>query len=73
MGHHIDPEGRFQSVKHPTLPPDKIIVSFKDPRAWAALRELALGYINTDPGLSEDITERLRSIRSLNETGKGNG
>lgn len=62
MGHHIDSEGRFQSDKYPDLAPDKIVVSFKDPRARRALRCVAEDYLHTDPELSLDITKRLESI-----------
>ena len=65
MGHHIDHQGRFQSDKHPDLAPDKIIVSFKDPRAQKALVILADDYRDTDPELSDDILTRVRSLREL--------
>ena len=42
MGHHIDAAGCFQSDKHPELPPDKVLISFEDPFARAALAALAL-------------------------------
>ena len=62
MGHHIDKEGRFQSDKYPDLPPDKILVSFQDLRARAALVVLAQSYALEDSELSEDILYRLNSI-----------
>ena len=65
MGHHIDSEGRFQSDKYPDLPPDKIVLSFKDMRAWQALETLARYYHDADPGLSADILTRLASVRKL--------
>lgn len=65
MGHHIDSEGRFQSDKHPDLAPDKIIVSFKDYRAHAALAMLSLSYLETDPELATDIRTRLEALASL--------
>lgn len=61
MGHHIDKEGRFQSDKYPDLPPDKIVLSFKDPRARTALYALAECYEAADPELSADIRTRLRA------------
>ncbi len=64
MGHHIDGEGRFQSDRHPDLAPDKIVLSFKDRLACAALATLATNYKNVDPGLAQDIWERLRTIGS---------
>ena len=45
MGNHINEKGEFQSDLHPELPPDKIILSFQDPRAWSALMT---GAINPD-------------------------
>ena len=62
MGHHIDTDGRFQSNKYPHLPPDKIIVSFQDPRARRALISLANDYHTADPELSIDIQTRLDTI-----------
>ena len=62
MGHHIDKEGRFQSDKYPDLPPDKIVLSFKDRRAWRALETLAEEYQYDDAELAGDISERLRVI-----------
>lgn len=59
MGHHIDDQGRFQSDKYPDLPPDKVVVSFKDSHALPALMALARGYIQTDPEFAADILERL--------------
>lgn len=61
MGHHIV-NGRFQSEKHPELPPDRIIVSFTDPHARQALAALAIGYNNVDHELATDIRTRLASI-----------
>ncbi len=63
MGHHINDKGQFQSDKYPELAPDKIVLSFKDPRARPALTVLALGYGHKDTELSDDIRERLRTIR----------
>ncbi len=64
MGHHIDEQGRFQSDRHPDLAPDKIVVSFKDMRARSALMALAEAYHDADPGLAEDIVNRLSSLGS---------
>ena len=41
MGNHINSQGKFQSDKYPDLPPDKIILSFKDPVAREALNVYA--------------------------------
>lgn len=62
MGHHIDSDGRFQSDKHPELPPDKLLISFTDPFAWAAFSALALAYNNVDHEFATDIRERLTTI-----------
>ncbi len=63
MGHHCNKFGEFKSDKYPDLGPDKIVVSFKHPEAWASLEALAEGYREIDPELSEDILERLRAIK----------
>lgn len=63
MGHHINQNGEFQSDKHPDLPPDKIILSFKDPRAHGALLALAEGYMATDLEFSDDIRARVTSVK----------
>ena len=60
--HHIDAEGRFQSDKHPGILPDKIILSFKDGAARAALRYFAL--FTEDDELAGDILRRIRSIET---------
>ena len=62
MGHHIDSKGRFQSDKYPDLEPDKIVVSFKDPRARKALFRLAEDCEDSDSELSWDVRERLSTI-----------
>ena len=72
MAHHIDKEGRFQSDKYPDLPPDKIVISFKDPRALRGLRVIAEDYLDTDPELTADITERLKTIQ-MPGRGRANG
>ena len=61
MGHHIV-NGRFQSDKYPDLPPDKIILSFKDPRAWTPLRTYAT--LTSDTELAEDILHRLKTVQN---------
>ena len=60
MGHHINSKGQFQSDLHPDLPPDKIIMSFKDPEARRALRFFA--GITLDRELGADIRKRTWSI-----------
>jgi len=64
MGHHIDSEGRFQSDRHPDLAPDKIVLSFKDPNARAALWCLSAFYTRDDPSLAEDIAARLETLEA---------
>lgn len=61
MGHHIDDEGRFQSDKFPELPPDKIVLSFRDPEACRALEVFAA--ICKDVELAEDVAARIATIR----------
>jgi len=67
MGHHIDSQGRFQSDKYPVLPPDKIILSFKDPAARKAL-EIFAG-VTDDKELANDILYRLRSLEGKKTDG----
>lgn len=57
MGHHINEQGQFQSDRHPDLPPNKIILSFRDPAA----REALTLYANLTPDLelAKDILEAL--------------
>ena len=62
MGHHIDDQGRFQSDKHPELPPDRIRLSFERKRSHPALAALAEAYQDVDPDLAEDIRARLRTV-----------
>ena len=63
MGHHLLPDGRFQSDKYPALAPDKIVVSFTDPRAHRGLLAVADGYEHHDPELAEDIRARVSSVK----------
>lgn len=65
MGRHFDASGRFQSDKHPDLPPDKIILSFHDSEAVPALRLFAT--LTGDAELSADIVARLEALRRLRE------
>lgn len=60
MGHHINKRGQFKSDKYPKLPPDKIILSFKDAAAREALRLYAK--LTDDKDLAWDIFTRLRTI-----------
>ncbi len=62
MGHHIDDDGRFQSDKHPELPPDRIRLSFEREASQRALWVLSEDYASIDPGLAEDIQSRLLSL-----------
>ena len=63
MGHHINEKGEFQSDKYPDLPPDKIVISFNDRRAWKGLVLMAEDFRASDPELADDILARFRSIR----------
>jgi len=60
MAHHITADGKFQSDKYPTLGPDKIVLSFKDPAARKALRLFVLW--TADTVLAEDILWRIREL-----------
>lgn len=64
MGHHFNDKGQFQSDRHPTLAPDKIVVSFHHVEAWPALAALAEGYQKVDPELAADIRWRLRTLQA---------
>ena len=60
MGHHINEKGEFQSDLHPELPPDKFLLSFKDPVAREAIRLYAE---KTDmKELAEDLLKRLKDF-----------
>jgi len=58
MGHHINKEGKFQSDLHPELPPNKIILSFKDPVARKAL------HIYAEHTKDKELAEDIRTILS---------
>lgn len=60
MGHHMNKQGQFQSDKYPDLPPDKIILSFKDKHARLVLWHYA--EITDDKELADDIKQRIESI-----------
>ncbi|MEQ9323893.1 MAG: hypothetical protein RIF41_32310, partial [Polyangiaceae bacterium] len=62
MGHHIDDQGRFQSDKYPDLPPDKVVVSLKDPPARDALVRLVVAYLDVDAEFATDLGQRLVSL-----------
>lgn len=63
MGHHIDPlSGKFQSDKHPELPPDRIRVNLENPKSEQALRQLAINYRETDRELADDLNTRLDDL-----------
>ena len=57
MGHHINEHGQFQSDRHPDLPPNKIILSFRDQAAREALKTYAR--FTPDNDLARDITRAL--------------
>jgi len=60
MGHHINSDGQFQSDKYPELPPDKMVLSFKDKHARYCL--LMYAKYTSDKELAEDIRTRYNSI-----------
>lgn len=62
MGHHIDDQGRFQSDKYPELPPDKVVISLTDKRAWYSLLLLADAYRDDDPEFAEDLKARVQQL-----------
>jgi len=66
MGHHIDEMGRFQSNKYPELAPDKIVLSFKDINARAALG--LFSDLTDDCELADDINDRLADYYVMTET-----
>lgn len=67
MGHHIDNKGRFQSDKHPELPPDRIRINMANPRSMRAMFVLAQDYQEIDHELSNDIVRRLLNLYSDEE------
>ena len=70
MGHHLNEKGEFQSDKYPDLPPDRIVLSFHDPRARTALRMLAYAYHGVaGEDLSDDITARLDALERGSKPG----
>lgn len=62
MGHHINSEGHFQSDKYPDLPPDKIVLSFKDEDAQPALSLFCR--LTKDRELGDDILARLDTMEA---------
>ncbi|HEU01415.1 hypothetical protein LCGC14_0273180 [marine sediment metagenome] len=62
MGHHIDSQGRFQSDKHPSLPPDRLRVNITNPLSWDGLLQLADSYQTKDPEFADDLRNRVRSL-----------
>ena len=68
MGHHINEQGKFQSDKYPDLPPNKIILSFKDPEARKALEYF--GHLTKDQELGEDILEVLTNNSMIKQIQK---
>jgi len=61
MGHHINDKGQFQSDKYPDLPPNKIVLSFKDKAAVVALHVYVRN--TTDRELADDIFRALMNLR----------
>lgn len=68
MGHHFDDQGRFQSDKHPDMPPDRLRVSIANPRSARALLQLAKDYREHDPEFSDDLRRRVVELHGDPET-----
>ena len=64
-GHHIDSEGRFQSDKYPKLPPDKVVISLKDPRSWPGLRMIGAAYGDEDVEFAGDLLARVHELCAI--------
>lgn len=66
MGAHIDKDGRFQSDKHPTTPPDKVPLSVNDPLAqpllWEYAEKFRAANKDNDPEFADDVQARLRAV-----------
>ena len=63
MGHHINAKGRFQSDKYPELPPDKVVISLKDPRTQEGLRIIAVQYQDDgDKEFGDDLLFRISAL-----------
>lgn len=65
MGHHLTADGQFQSDRHPDLPPNKIVLSFKDPHAHLGLWTVAIEYQQDDPELSGDMMTALDALGAV--------
>jgi len=73
VGHHIDSEGRFQSDKYPDLPPDKVVISLKDPRSWPGMRMIAAAYSDEDYEFAGDLFIRIDSLVAIAAAKKDEG
>lgn len=62
MGSHIDKEGRFQSDKYPSCPPDKVPLSVNDKTAQDILWEYAQRRRKVDAEFSSDLESRLKVV-----------
>lgn len=62
MGNHIDANGKFQSDKYPTCPPDKVPLSVNDPTAQDLLWEYAQRRRKVDAEFSDDLELRLIQV-----------
>ena len=61
MGHHLLPDGRFQSDKFPELPPDTVAIKISRKTAPILLCLAAL-YRSEDREFSEDLSARAVAI-----------
>lgn len=62
MPAHLDPDGRFQSDKYPTTPPDLVPLKVTDETAQDLLWEYASRRERVDAEFSEDLRHRLREV-----------
>jgi len=61
MAKQINKDGKFQSDKYPDLPPDKFLLSFKDPVARKSIKLYA--ELTEDKELSKSLLQRLKTIK----------
>jgi hypothetical protein len=63
MCHHINALGQFQSDQYPDMPPDEIVLSFRDPASIEALH--AFADLTEDDDLAVAIMQRLDAIAEV--------
>lgn len=69
MGNHIDANGKFQSDKYPTCPPDKVPLSVNDPTAQDLLWQYAQRRRAVDAEFSDDLENRLIQVGFIPSSG----